>query len=257
LLNGSVDVSNQNARLTHWPPDPMYARLREILAAIIARHPSHRGGAGASELIVRLIRHIDGTVQQLAPTFSEYARGARLADRRLISARSPGAFLRAQSTHPGVGFICWPNNPTGDLWSADFVSAASKAGPLVVDLAYAPLCDPHHAAAIEAAAVAAYRLYSPNKAFGLTACAARTSSRRERSTPCQPGAQLGDRPRRSRAARVRDRTAGAPLARARDAQLKRWRARLARSLEQLGLSVRESLPRSFGKGRHATHVSAP
>src|SRR3984885_11220526 len=164
----SVLAQVRNADVTRYP-DPLYTRLREVLAAFHRTTPDRIVvGAGASELILRLIRHIDGPVQQLVPTFSEYARGARLAGRRLISARSTGAFLRAQSAHPGVGFICWPNNPTGDLWPADFVSMASTAGPLIVDMAYAPLCDAHRAAAIEAAAAAAYRLYSPNKAFGLT-----------------------------------------------------------------------------------------
>jgi len=254
----SVLTAVRSADVTRYP-DPMYARLREILAAHHRTTPDRIVvGAGASELIVRLIRHIDGTVQQLAPTFSEYARGARLADRRLISARSPGAFLRAQSTHPGVGFICWPNNPTGDLWSADFVSAASKAGPLVVDLAYAPLCDPHHAAAIEAAAVAAYRLYSPNKAFGLTGVRGAyliTPRADQHLANLAPSWVIG----RDAVALLESATElrarlwlerGMP-------QLKRWRARLARSLEQLGLSVRES-PATFllAKVGNATHVSA-
>src|SRR5271168_1112720 len=158
----------RNADVTRYP-DPLYTRLREVLAAFHRTSPERIVvGAGASELILRLIRHINGPVQQLAPTFSEYGRGAQLSGRRLISARSPEDFLRGQSAHPGIGFICWPNNPTGDLWPTDFVSAASAAGPLVVDMAYVPLCDEPHVTAIEAAATGAYRLYSPNKAFGLT-----------------------------------------------------------------------------------------
>src|ERR1700678_2756393 len=86
----------RNADVTRYP-DPLYTRLREVLAAFHQISPERIVvGAGASELILRLIRCIDGPVQQLAPTFSEYGLGARLAGRRLMSARSPAAFLRAQ-----------------------------------------------------------------------------------------------------------------------------------------------------------------
>src|SRR6266851_872625 len=164
----SVLAAVRNADVTRYP-DPMYTQLRATLANHHRTTPDRIVvGAGASELILRLILRIDGAVQQLVPTFSEYGRGARLAGRRLISTRSPAAFMRAQSKHPGLGFVCWPNNPTGDLWSAEFVAAAAAKGPLVVDMAYVPLCEARHAAAIEAATDRAYRLYSPNKSFGLT-----------------------------------------------------------------------------------------
>ena len=78
----SVLAAVRSADVTRYP-DPMYAKLRETLAAHHHTRPDRIVvGAGASELILRLIRHIDGPVQQLAPTFSEYARGARLAGRR-------------------------------------------------------------------------------------------------------------------------------------------------------------------------------
>jgi histidinol-phosphate aminotransferase len=254
----SVLAAVRSADVTRYP-DPMYARLRETLAAHHHTTPDRIVvGAGASELILRLVRHIDGPVQQLVPTFSEYARGARLAGRRLISARSTGAFLRAQSAHPGLGFICWPNNPTGDLWCADFVSAASTAGPLVVDLAYAPLCNPHHAAAIEAAAQAAYRLYSPNKAFGLTGVRGAyliTPRADQHLANLAPSWVIG------RDAVALLESATEPRARLwleqGMPQLKRWRARLARSLEQLGLSVQEG-PATFllAKVGNASGVTA-
>src|SRR3979490_955983 len=101
----SVLAAVRNADLTRYP-DPRYTRLRAALAAHHRTVPDRIGvGAGASELILRLISRIEGTVQQLAPTFSEYARGAGLAGRKLISARSSAAFLRAQSEHPGLGFV--------------------------------------------------------------------------------------------------------------------------------------------------------
>jgi histidinol-phosphate aminotransferase len=254
----SVLAAVRNADVTRYP-DPLYTELRATLAAHHQTVPERIVvGAGASELILRLISRIDGTVQQLAPTFSEYARGARLAGRKLISARSSAAFLRAQSEHPGLGFVCWPNNPTGDLWSPDFVSAAASAGPLVVDLAYAPLCDAGHAAAIEAAAAGAYRLYSPNKAFGLTGVRGAyliTPRIDRRLSTAAPSWVIG------RDAVALLESATLPRARTWLAQgvprVRRWRARLAGSLRQLGLSVRES-PATFllAKVGNGTRITA-
>jgi histidinol-phosphate aminotransferase len=241
----SVLAAVRSADVTRYP-DPGYTQLRATLAAHHQTVPERIVvGAGASELILRLIARTEGTVQQLAPTFSEYARGARLAGRKLISARSAAAFLRAQSKHPGVGFVCWPNNPTGDLWSPEFVSAAASAGPLVVDLAYAPLCDAGHAAAIEAAAAGAYRLYSPNKAFGLTGVRGAyliTPRADRRLIVAAPSWVIG------RDAVALLESATEPRARSWLAQglprVNRWRARLADSLRRLGLCVRES-PATF------------
>ena len=84
---------------------------------------------------------------------------ARLAGRRLISVHSPAAFLRAQVQYPGVGIVCWPNNPTGDLWPLEFLTDPVSAGPLVVDLAYSPLCDSSQADGIGAASAKVYRLW--------------------------------------------------------------------------------------------------
>lgn len=254
----SVLAAVRSADVTRYP-DPMYAKLRALLASHHDTKPERIVvGAGASELILRLIMHIDGSVQQLVPTFSEYARGARLAGRRLISARSPEAFVRAQSKHPGIGFVCWPNNPTGDLWSLEFVQEATASGPLVVDMAYVPLCDAHHALAIEKAAAEAYRLYSPNKAFGLTGVrgayliAPRIA---RRLASAAPSWVIG------RDAVAMLEAATEPQARTwleqGMPQLRQWRARLAHSLEQMGLSVRES-PATFlmAKVGKASQVTA-
>jgi histidinol-phosphate aminotransferase len=235
----------RNADVTRYP-DPLYTQLRETLAAFHQTSPERIVvGAGASELILRLIRCIDGSVQQLVPTFSEYALGARLAGRRLISVRSPAALLRAQAAHPGIGFLCWPNNPTGDLWPLDFVAAAAAAGPVVVDMAYAPLCDPLLTAAIETAAGAAYRLYSPNKSFGLTGVRGAyliTPRIDRRIAGAAPSWVIG----RDAVAFLEatcDPRARAWLAQGLP-QLRRGRMRLARLLRQIGLQVRES-PATF------------
>lgn len=164
----SVLAAVRAADVTRYP-DPLYLDVRRKLAAYHGTSAERIVvGAGASELIVRLIRRTAGAVQQLGPTFCEYAHGARLCERRLHTARTPAAFLREQARHPGIGFICWPNNPTGELWPLEFVAAACDAGPVVIDLAYAALCGPDRSAKIAAAAAGGYRLYSPNKALGLT-----------------------------------------------------------------------------------------
>jgi histidinol-phosphate aminotransferase len=254
----SVLAAVRSADVTRYP-DPLYTHVRAVLAA---HHRTTPGrvvvGAGASELIQRLIRHIDGPVQQLVPTFSEYARGARLAGRQLFSARSPGEFLRVQSAHPGIGFICWPNNPTGDMWPTDFMSAASAAGPLVVDMAYVPLCDGHQIAAIEDAATAAYRLYSPNKAFGLAGVRGAyviTPKADTHLANMAPSWVIG----RDAVALLESSTESRARLWLRQGmpQLKRWRARLVHSLERLGLSVRDG-PATFllAKVGNATRITA-
>jgi histidinol-phosphate aminotransferase len=192
-----------------------------------------------------LIRHVDGVVQLLSPTFSEYARGARLAGRTLLSARSPAAFLRAQRAHRGIGFVCWPNNPTGDAWPADFIAAAAETGPVVVDLAYAALCDLPGTDALEVAAHRAYRLYSPNKAFGLTGVrgAYLITPRADRDLAnAAPSWVIG-----RDAVALLDGSTQAParewLARCMP-RIGQWRSRFASSLRKLGLVVRES-PSTF------------
>ncbi len=235
----------RRADVTRYP-DPSYTRLREALASHHRVAPERVVvGAGASELILRLIQRSSGAVQQLGPTFGEYARGAHLAGRRLVSAAKPSAFLRAQARHPGIGFVCWPNNPTGDRPPLEFVAAAASAGPLVIDLAYAAMCDSASMAEIESAAARALRLYSPNKAYGLTGVrgAYVIAPRIDRRLALQaPSWVIGRDAEAMLAASVR------PKARAwLEESIPRfvaWRLQLSRSLRERGLAVRES-PTTF------------
>lgn len=227
-------------------PDPLYTRLRERLAAWHGVAPDRMVvGAGASELILRLVRHFDSTVLQLAPTFSEYARGAGIVRKRVVCASSPEAFLRAQRRQRSLAFLCCPNNPTGELWDAELIATAARRGPLVVDLAYASLCGRVRAAEIETAAANAWRLYSPNKALGLTGVrgayliAPRTVTRIVEEAPSWV---IG------RDAVAMLEAAMEPAAREWLAdsipRLWRWRAELAEGLRRLRLQVRES-PATF------------
>jgi histidinol-phosphate aminotransferase len=221
-------------------------RIRETLAEFHGTTPDRIVvGAGASELILRLIRRRTGPVHQLSPTFSEYARGAAIVGRRLISSHSPETFLRRQARDIGIGFVCWPNNPTGDLWPLDFLADAAERAPLVVDMAYASLCGASHGDAVDKAALNAYRLYSPNKAFGLTGVrAAYVIAPRADETlvSLAPSWVIGQAAVNFLEA-VTEPAARDWLAQGLP-QLRRWRAQLARSLERLGLEVRES-PATF------------
>ncbi|HZT00783.1 MAG TPA: aminotransferase class I/II-fold pyridoxal phosphate-dependent enzyme [Steroidobacteraceae bacterium] len=227
-------------------PDPHYARLRERLAAWHGTTADRIVvGAGASELILRLIRHFDRTVLQLAPTFSEYARGAGIARKRVISASSPETFLRAQARQRCLAFLCCPNNPTGEVWGASLIATAARQGPLVIDLAYASLCGSTRAAEIEAAAANAWRLYSPNKALGLTGVRGAyliTPRPVRRLVDEAPSWVIG----RDAVAMLEagiERPAREWLAHS-IPRLWRWRTQLADGLQQLRLPVRES-PATF------------
>jgi histidinol-phosphate aminotransferase len=239
-------------------PDPQYTRIRDTLAEFHRTTPDRIVvGAGASEIILRLIRRLRGAVHQLAPTFSEYARGARIARRRVIASRTPEEFLRARAKETGIGFICWPNNPTGDLWPLDFVAEAAASGPLVVDMAYASLCGAPSSDAIEAAAQNAYRLYSPNKGYGLTGVRAAyvIAPRRDATlASLAPSWVIGQDAVNFLEAVLEPQACewlaqGIP-------QLRRWRSQLARALGQLGLEVRES-PATFliARVQEATRVA--
>ncbi|MBS0641213.1 MAG: histidinol-phosphate aminotransferase family protein [Proteobacteria bacterium] len=153
----------RSADLTRYP-DPAFTRLR---AGLGARHHVAADrivvGAGASELILRLVRASRGPVLLLGPTFGEYARCAQAEGYPVITAQTQSEFL-ARQPEAALGFVCWPNNPTGACWAADFLNAASRRGRLVIDLAYAPM-GPE---GIEPDAAGAIRLYAPNKSFGLT-----------------------------------------------------------------------------------------
>ncbi len=158
----------QTADYTTYP-DPEYIDLRAAIAAHHTVSPDRVVvGAGASELILRLVRRHSGPVRVLGPSFSEYRRCALVENRPCFETADPAAFAAVQRPDDGIGFACWPNNPTGDVWPVAMLAEASRRGRIAVDLAYAPFCTISQQAHIEKATPGAYRLYSPNKSFGLT-----------------------------------------------------------------------------------------
>ncbi|CAH2601112.1 Histidinol-phosphate aminotransferase family protein [Rhodovastum atsumiense] len=158
------------ADLTRYP-DPHYTRLRAALAAYHRTDPACIViGAGASELILRLVRATPGPMLVLGPSFSEYTRCARVEAREVIEVTAPSDFLGQQRRQQGdgLGFVCWPNNPTGESWPAEFLANAASGGRVVVDFAYAAMGPEDALAAARAATTSTIQLYAPNKSFGLT-----------------------------------------------------------------------------------------
>ena len=134
-------------------PDPLYPRLREVLAMYLGVSPGNvvptNGGAEALFLAARAAAGA-GKALILEPTFSEYAAAARAAGLepvRRVARRPEDGFrldLAALEDLKGVAlvFLCNPNNPTGDaLTRTEVLELAARVregdAALVVDEAFA------------------------------------------------------------------------------------------------------------------------
>lgn len=226
-------------------PDPLYTETHAALAHYHGVAPEQVAvGNGTSELIHRLtrLRYLRGPMLILPPTFSEYARAAQPAELPLLKAESGSRFLQLlpQAT---LAFLCVPNNPTGEVY--DFLFEAAEIAQqrqvvLVLDLAYYHLClDP------PPLPPSAWKLYSPNKAHGLTGVRAGYLIAPHDLTHFRhiaPSWVLGVHGEAFLRA-VLQPPSQAWLAQTR-AELWRLRAELAQGLRALGLEVRES-PANF------------
>ena len=146
-------------------PDPDYTDLRVTLATWHGRRPEEVvAGAGACELIHRVVRVTGGPVVVWEPTFGEYRYAAELVGAPIRTAHDFDTWLRAL---PGavVAFLCVPNSPNGMIADLPRAAAAASAADcrLVVDLAYYPLSQrrPQIPAGV-------WQLWAPNKAHGVT-----------------------------------------------------------------------------------------
>jgi histidinol-phosphate aminotransferase len=212
-------------------PDPAYTRLRERLGEAEGVDPEWVVvGGGASELVHRVVAAWPGPVAVAPPTFGEYAYAAAVHDRPLWTLDDAVA---AGST----AFVGAPNNPDGVLPALhdldERVSAAG--GRLVVDLAYADLCErpvvlPERA----------WRLVSPTKGHGvpgvragyLVAPAAEARRLRERAPSWVLSAHGVALLAAAATPAAREEVRSAAGA------LWRWRDRLADRLERAGWSTR-------------------
>jgi len=227
-------------------PDPAYAAIREEIADHHGVSPERVVvGAGASELIFRFILRYPGPVAVPRPTFSEYARCARMLDRPLIETDDPADLLAIDTAPDGLAFLCWPNNPTGACLPPDLIAELSHRHRLVLDLAYQPLMTTPPGPAFFSAAARAIHLHAPNKAFGLTGIRAayailpQADARLQQLAPSWP---LGVEGEAFLRATLRP-EARRWLAESRTT-IAAWRGELVRDLRRLAVSVRES-PATF------------
>ncbi len=112
-------------------PDPCCRALRAKLSERLAL-PSGRilCGAGAADLIVRLCLAVrPERVLVCAPTFSEYEKGALMAEAKVEQyfLKEENGFaldegiLATLARRPDMFFLCNPNNPTGTLTSPELI----------------------------------------------------------------------------------------------------------------------------------------
>ena len=149
-------------------PDPDYLEVRGALA-------DHAGvdvdqvvvGAGATELIHRLVQVAGGPVVVEGVTFGEYAGAADAAGVPVRRASDPAELLAAMDG-AALAFVASPGNPDGRIRPAErcaeVAERARATGTTVVwDLAYAPFVD-----AEVPVPDGAVRLHAPNKIHGCT-----------------------------------------------------------------------------------------
>lgn len=145
-------------------PDPSYAKLRETLGRFHDVHPDRIVvGAGAAELIHRIVRVRGGSVTHSHPGFGEYAHAARCAALPSRTFPSRGRIPPVPGTH----FLCIPNNPDGFLPEDDDLAVLDddcrkNDALLVLDLAYLPFLE-----IPPRLPESALHLHAPNKAMGL------------------------------------------------------------------------------------------
>ncbi|WP_315547362.1 aminotransferase class I/II-fold pyridoxal phosphate-dependent enzyme [Lautropia mirabilis] len=175
-------------------PDPAYASLRALLARWHDVTPARVVmGASASELIMRLTaaalpdlasvwvpRHAYGDYRRAADAWGLMAEAWEAEDRRHVSqAFAAGPPSRLSERGGRLVWITWPASPQGDTPPAlaGLAKALTPKDMVVLDMAYAPLRLDAHVrsgapdggkALPEALAARACRLFSPNKALGLT-----------------------------------------------------------------------------------------
>ena len=149
-------------------PDPDYLATRAVLAEHAGRTADEVVvGAGATELIHRLVRVVGGPMVVDAATFGEYPAAASTAGVPVHRAVDRDHFC-ASLAEAAIAFVASPGNPDGRVrpadWCAEVAARARATGTLLVwDLAYAPVL-----AGEVPVPDGAVRLYAPNKIHGCT-----------------------------------------------------------------------------------------
>lgn len=159
-------------------PDPSYQATRQAIGAHADIDPAEIVvGAGATELIYRLIQVIGGPVGVPCPGFGEYAHAARLHGQRLVNLPAHPDDGPYNLSGLSCAFITQPGSPDGRIrdlaWCQALQAQADAVGCVLIwDLAYYPMrldqpghpmcwrhddLGPNHVA-----------LHAPNKAHGCT-----------------------------------------------------------------------------------------
>lgn len=123
---GILNAIRESLPEIHRYPDPYCRRLvRAISEKEKVPEEYILCGNGAAELIFSFCEAVRAEkALELAPTFSEYARGMERLGGRMIrhGLKEENGFLpeaslleRIRTEHPDVVFLCNPNNPTGRL----------------------------------------------------------------------------------------------------------------------------------------------
>jgi histidinol-phosphate aminotransferase len=152
-------------------PDAAYTALRSALAHFHGVDAGRMVLAGsASEFIFRItawVRQQGGqTVRVPQHAYGDYAHAAQAWGLRVL--RQDGQLLDDADLH----WACEPSSPLGQnhaAWHAGNGSLGSVGGGVcVLDCAYAPLRLSGHPSLSDAEGQQVWRLFSPNKALGLT-----------------------------------------------------------------------------------------
>lgn len=149
-------------------PDPTYTATRQVLAAHHGIDPRRVVlGAGATELLHRLVGVVGGPVVTEAACFGEYAAAAHAHGHEVRRVEADGDWPAAVRG-ARIVVVASPGSPDGRVrpaaWMHHLGAAARAAGAtLVVDLAYAPLVERPVPVPDDAV-----RVHAPNKAHGCT-----------------------------------------------------------------------------------------
>ena len=149
--------------IAHYP-DPAYTQLKRTLAQFHGVEENQLVLAGsASEFVMRLTAHWASEGKQrvwIAPlAYGEYAHAAQVHGLQRVSNWSDADLC----------WLCDPSSPLGQAVEAHTLhDLATHTGLVVLDRAYEPLRLTGHTPFTQAQLNAAWQLWSPNKALGLT-----------------------------------------------------------------------------------------
>jgi histidinol-phosphate aminotransferase len=149
-LRREIGEAVANAEINRYP-DPSAPALVQSLRKVMGIAPEYDIllGNGSDEIIHVIVQSVarpGAVVLAARPSFMMFSVYAQLAGLRYVGVLlnpdfsiDTASFLRALAEHrPAVVFIAYPNNPTGNLFSAESIASIVAAAPglVVIDEAY-------------------------------------------------------------------------------------------------------------------------